>query len=70
MLTSFSSQSIFVPYFSFMLDQTTELLETFAKGESNDSTLWDAVASALTKALDHDENGMLKQFELFLVERD
>ncbi|GAA5877943.1 hypothetical protein JCM16303_002787 [Sporobolomyces ruberrimus] len=50
-------RSIFVPYFSFMLDQTTELLEAFAKGESNDSTLWAAVASALTKAFDHDENG-------------
>ncbi|GAA5903331.1 snoRNA-binding rRNA-processing protein UTP10 [Sporobolomyces salmoneus] len=50
-------RSIFVPYFSFMLDQTTELLEAFAKGESNDSTLWSAVASALTKAFDHDENG-------------
>ena len=40
-----------------MLDQTTELLEAFAKGESNDSTLWAAVASALTKAFDNDENG-------------
>jgi hypothetical protein len=40
-----------------MLDQTTELLEGFAKGESNDSTLWSAVTSALTKAFDHDENG-------------
>ncbi|GAA6007531.1 hypothetical protein JCM11491_004197 [Sporobolomyces phaffii] len=50
-------RSIFVPYFSFMLDQTTELLEAFATGESNDSSLWSAVTSALTKAFDHDENG-------------
>ncbi|GAA5903947.1 hypothetical protein JCM5296_002463 [Sporobolomyces johnsonii] len=50
-------RSIFVPYFSFMLDQTTELLESFAKGDLVDSTLWAAVASALTKAFEHDENG-------------
>ncbi|GAA6060808.1 hypothetical protein JCM10212_000581 [Sporobolomyces blumeae] len=50
-------RSIFVPYFSFMLDQTTELLEAFAKGELVDSTLWAAVTSALTKAFDNDENG-------------
>ncbi|GAA5842726.1 hypothetical protein JCM3766R1_005764 [Sporobolomyces carnicolor] len=50
-------RSIFVPYFSFMLDQTTELFDAFAKGDSSDSTLWSAVASALTKAFDHDENG-------------
>ncbi|GAA5959351.1 hypothetical protein JCM21900_000701 [Sporobolomyces salmonicolor] len=49
-------RSIFVPYFSFMLDQTTELLESFAKGDLVDSSLWAAVTSALTKAFEHDEN--------------
>ncbi|GAA6009387.1 snoRNA-binding rRNA-processing protein UTP10 [Rhodotorula paludigena] len=50
-------RSIFVPYFSFMLDQTVELLEAAAKGEIEDNDLWAAVASALGKALEYDENG-------------
>ncbi|GAA5888324.1 hypothetical protein JCM6882_008581 [Rhodosporidiobolus microsporus] len=50
-------RSIFVPYYSFMLDQTLELFDGFAKGEQQDKDLWTAVASALTKALDFDETG-------------
>lgn len=50
-------KSIFVPYYSFMLDQTVELLEGFASGEQTDKDLWNAIASALTKALDADETG-------------
>ncbi|GAA5827854.1 hypothetical protein JCM11251_007703 [Rhodosporidiobolus azoricus] len=50
-------RSIFVPYYSFMLDQTVELFEAFAKGEQQDKDLWSAVASALTKALEFDETG-------------
>lgn len=46
-----------VPYFSFMLDQTVELLESFATGTLRDLTLWTSVVSALTKALDYDETG-------------
>ncbi|BGP27409.1 U3 small nucleolar RNA-associated protein 10 [Rhodotorula toruloides] len=50
-------RSIFVPYFSFMLDQTVELLDQAAKGELQDEELWAAVASALTKAFEFDEGG-------------
>ncbi|ORY85937.1 U3 small nucleolar RNA-associated protein 10 [Leucosporidium creatinivorum] len=50
-------RAIVVPYFSFMLDQTVELLESFSKGELKDVTLWSSVVSALTKALDYDETG-------------
>lgn len=50
-------RSIFVPYFSFMLDQTVELLDQAAKGELRDEDLWAAVASALTKAFEFDEGG-------------
>lgn len=50
-------KSIFVPYFAFMLDQTVDLLEQAAKGEMRDPALWAAVASALTKAFEFDENG-------------
>lgn len=46
-----------MPYFSFMLDQTVELLESFSKGELKDVSLWNSVASALTKALNYDETG-------------
>ncbi|GAA5990412.1 hypothetical protein JCM10908_007359 [Rhodotorula pacifica] len=50
-------KSIFVPYFAFMLDQTVDLLEQAAKGDMRDAALWAAVASALTKAFEFDENG-------------
>ncbi|GAA5867626.1 hypothetical protein JCM8547_001319 [Rhodosporidiobolus lusitaniae] len=50
-------KSIFVPYWSFMLDQTVELLDGFAKGEQTDADLWNAIAVSLTKALDADETG-------------
>ena len=46
-----------VPFFSFMLDQTIDLLESFAGGDLRDSILWSSVTSALTKALDFDESG-------------
>ncbi|GAA6015436.1 hypothetical protein JCM10207_008593 [Rhodosporidiobolus poonsookiae] len=49
-------RSIFVPYYSFMLEQTVELLDGFAKGEQRDPHLWNAVASALAKALEFDES--------------
>ncbi|SCV73190.1 BQ2448_7115 [Microbotryum intermedium] len=50
-------RSIVVPYFSFMLDQTTELLAAFARGANQDVALWSAVTSALTKSIDfHDGN--------------
>ncbi|BGP19830.1 hypothetical protein JCM10213_003139 [Rhodosporidiobolus nylandii] len=49
-------KSIFVPYFSFMLDQTVELLEAYAKKEQRGADLWAAVASSLTKALEFDES--------------
>lgn len=50
-------RSIFVPYFAFMLDQTVEVLDQAAKGEMRDAALWSAVAGALTKAFEYDENG-------------
>lgn len=50
-------RSIFVPYFSFMLDQTVELLDAAAKGDLRDSDLWQAVAGALAKAFEYDESG-------------
>lgn len=50
-------RSIFVPYVAFMLDQTVEVLEQAAKGVTRDSALWAALASALTKSFDCDENG-------------
>ncbi|BGP43235.1 snoRNA-binding rRNA-processing protein utp10 [Rhodotorula kratochvilovae] len=50
-------KSIFVPYFSFMLDQTVELLDAAAKGEMVDIDLWAAVAGALGKAFEFDESG-------------
>ncbi|GAA5839039.1 hypothetical protein JCM9279_002573 [Rhodotorula babjevae] len=50
-------RSIFVPYFSFMLDQTVELLEAAAKGDVRDPDLWQAVASALAKSFEYDESG-------------
>lgn len=50
-------RSIFVPYFSFMLDQTVELLDQAAKGELVDEDLWAAVGSALSKAFEFDEGG-------------
>lgn len=40
-----------------MLDQTVELLESFASGEASDVTLWTSVTSALTKSLLYDETG-------------
>lgn len=46
-----------VPFFSFMLEQTVDLLESFAGGDLRDSTLWSAVVSALSKALEYDETG-------------
>ncbi|GAA6036252.1 hypothetical protein JCM8097_006859 [Rhodosporidiobolus ruineniae] len=50
-------KSIFVPYYSFMLEQTVELLDASAKGEQRDADLWNAVAVSLTKVLDADETG-------------
>ncbi|GAA5979224.1 hypothetical protein JCM11641_001966 [Rhodosporidiobolus odoratus] len=50
-------KSIFAPYYSFMLDQTVEQLEAYAKGEQTDGDLWAAMTAALTKALDSDETG-------------
>ncbi|GAA5933796.1 hypothetical protein JCM3775_000286 [Rhodotorula graminis] len=50
-------RSIFVPYFSFMLDQTVELLDAAAKGDVRDPDLWQAVASALAKSFEYDESG-------------
>ncbi|KAI5481102.1 U3 small nucleolar RNA-associated protein 10 [Pseudohyphozyma bogoriensis] len=50
-------KSIFVPYYSFMLDQTIELFDAFAKGDLRDLNLWTAVSSALTKAIEYDESG-------------
>ncbi|KAK4702660.1 U3 small nucleolar RNA-associated protein 10, partial [Phenoliferia sp. Uapishka_3] len=50
-------KSIVVPYYSFMLDQTIELYESFARGDIVDSSLWTAVTSSLTKALEFDESG-------------
>lgn len=46
-----------MPYFSFMLDQTIELLGSFASGDLRDTSLWIAVTSATTKALEFDETG-------------
>lgn len=40
-----------------MLDQTIELYESFARGDLVDASLWTAVTSSLTKALDFDETG-------------
>lgn len=46
-----------VPFFSFMLDQTIELLESFAAGDLKDTFLWSSINSALAKALEFDESG-------------
>ena len=40
-----------------MLDQTIELYESFARGDLVDASLWTAVTSSLTKALEYDETG-------------
>ncbi|KAK4052295.1 snoRNA-binding rRNA-processing protein utp10 [Microbotryomycetes sp. JL221] len=51
-------KSIFVPYFSFMLDQTAELLTLFAqRGATSEdaSLLWTVVVNSLTKALEFDD---------------
>lgn len=42
-----------------MLDQTSELLESFTRGETKDASLWTSITSALTKALVFDETGKL-----------
>lgn len=55
--TFHASQTIIVPYFSFMLDQTVELLDGFAKGEQTSTDLWTSAVSATTKAMQHDESG-------------
>ena len=48
-------KSIFVPYYSFMLDQTLELLAGFAAGTEQSEPLWRVVVATLTQALAHDE---------------
>ncbi|KAM0756059.1 hypothetical protein T439DRAFT_308506 [Meredithblackwellia eburnea MCA 4105] len=50
-------KSIVVPYYSFMIEQTTELFTSFAAGDLEDQDLWSAMVSSLTKALESDENG-------------
>ncbi|KAK4048437.1 snoRNA-binding rRNA-processing protein utp10 [Microbotryomycetes sp. JL201] len=50
-------KSIFVPYYSFMLEQTTELLTSFAEDVPDDVTLWTCVIKSLTKALEYDDTG-------------
>lgn len=40
-----------------MIDQTIELLDSFASGDLRDTSLWIAVTSATTKALEFDETG-------------
>jgi U3 small nucleolar RNA-associated protein 10 len=46
-----------VPYFSFMLDQTIELLGSFSCSELVDSDLFTSLLDALTKSLTYDESG-------------
>ncbi|KAM0786108.1 hypothetical protein ACM66B_006918 [Microbotryomycetes sp. NB124-2] len=50
-------KSIFVPYYSFMLEQTTELLSSFVQDMPEDATLWTCVVKSLTKALEYDDTG-------------
>ncbi|SDA02509.1 BZ3501_MvSof-1269-A2-R1_Chr12-3g03653 [Microbotryum saponariae] len=62
-------RSIVVPYFSFMLDQTTELLVAFARGDNQDVALWTAVTSALTKSIDYDEGSKFRFVESCTVDQ-